>query len=176
MSFIADAFGLAAPQAAIVTKVVEVVAVLGLAGSAVLYLEHRGAAKCERADESAELAQAKRDHQTDQEAIRGLNDRIKQLSGGAPPDASVPPPAGASAPPSLRVRVPANPAAGGSATARSQPGALPNGGCDQRVPGGTESEATIDLGTVVQDFALAGLLNRADSEGLWERAVKESQK
>lgn len=43
MSFIASALNLAAPEAAIVTKVVEVVAVLGLLGSAVLYLEYRGA-------------------------------------------------------------------------------------------------------------------------------------
>lgn len=61
MSFIASAFNLAAPQAAIVTKVVEVVAVLGLAGTVVLYLEHRGAEKCVQNVEASNAKETKKE-------------------------------------------------------------------------------------------------------------------
>lgn len=84
MSFIADAFGLAAPQAAIVTKVVEVVAVLGLAGSVVLYLEHRGAAgelaKLQKSSTklidqaNKDIARETAQHQADNTANQGMLD------------------------------------------------------------------------------------------------------
>lgn len=150
-----------------------VIAVMAVSGF--FYIEHLGAQKCEHKDQTAALEQAQRDHKTDQETIDGLKNRIRVLEGATPAPPDSPPPAGASAPPELRVRVPTSPASSRRAPAGTQPGALPDRGCDQRVLGGAEGEATVDLGPVVQDLALAGLLNRADSEGLWERAVKQAQ-
>jgi hypothetical protein len=61
-----------------------------------------------------------------------------------------------------------------AAPAGAKPIAQPNIKTDSGLQTGIEPR--VDIGSVVQDLALSGLLCTADAEQLWQLAIKESQK
>lgn len=133
-----------------------------------LWLRHEGAVACERADKTAELAQAQRDHDIDQGTIHDLQQKLEALSQqGVPTDRPAP---------TLRVCIPTSYASRGPAPAGARPGPVPAAGSDTGVPGGAPSATALDVGPVLQDLASAGVLLATDNAELWNRAVKESQK
>lgn len=138
---------------------------LGAAG-VLLWQRHAGYEECHRPEVAAAKAQKASDAVIDQ----GVTDESKQRK-----DELVVPggPAG-SLPPHLIVRdsgcVPARPT-----TARARPVTPPPGGDDRGMLVGIEAEAPVDVGPVMQDFALAGVLRATEGDLLWKRAIEQAQ-
>lgn len=121
----------------------------------------QGAAVCVRQDESAALAQSKKETANAVSIITTLDAQVAALS------------AAASAPAPMRVcNVASHSVSPGAATRSAQPAALPHSSNDSGVQTGTQSG--VDIGPIVQDITLGCVLGITDATDLWNLAVKES--
>jgi hypothetical protein len=137
----------------------------GIAGF-LLYVHHAGYEACKAPQVAAQKAQKANDTRIDQ-GVSSASDQSKAAlvaPGGA----------AASAPPRLIVcepsRLPARPAA-----AKVKPSQLASSDDDRGMPGGAQVESPVDLGPIVQDLALAGVLLGSNGELLWKRDVEQAQ-
>jgi hypothetical protein len=131
-----------------------------------LYERYHGEALIRAEDKAAATAQHQHDTATNQ-GIVDENTRLKQQL-AASPVVSTPPP-------HLRVCVPTHFVSTGPAPQGDQPGIAPAGSGDRGVPQGAESSAALDIGPVVQDLALAGMLRATNGDLLYEWAVNQAK-
>jgi hypothetical protein len=131
-----------------------------------LYERHHGEALIRAEDKAAATAQHEHDTATNQ-GIVDENTRLKQQL-AATPVVTTPPPR-------LVVCVPTHFVSAGPASQGDQPGLAPAGGSNSGVSGGTEATAALDIGPVVQDLALAGVLRATNGDLLYEWAVKQAE-
>jgi hypothetical protein len=139
---------------------------LGLAGLA-LYIHHAGYEECRAPEVAAQKAQKASDTKID----TGVSNESDQSKA-----ALVAPGGAASTPaPHLRVCQPASSLPARPAAAKAEPSQPPASGGDRGLPGGNEAAAPVDVGPVVQDLALAGVLLGTDSQLLWKRDVEQAK-
>jgi hypothetical protein len=131
-----------------------------------LYERHHVEAQLHAEDKAAATAQHQQDTATNQ-GIVDENTRLKQQLAASPVVSSPPP--------LLRVCVPTHFVSAGPASQGTQPGIAPAGGGNSGVPDGAEATASIDIGGVVQDLALAGMLRATNGDLLYEWAVNQAK-
>jgi hypothetical protein len=131
-----------------------------------LYERHHGEALIRAEDKASATAQHQHDTATNQ-GIVDENTRLKQKLAASPVVSSPPP--------LLRVCVPTHYVSAGPTPGGAQPVIATSGSGDRRVPQGTESSASLDIGPVVQDLALAGMLRATNGDLLYEWAVKQAE-
>jgi hypothetical protein len=129
-----------------------------------LYERHAGEALIRAEDKAAATAQHERDTATNQ-GIVDENTRLKDQLAASPV---------AGPPPHFKLCIPTRFVSTGPAATAAQPSIAPAGNSDSGVPRGTEATATVDIGPILQDFALAGLLRAQNGDLLYEWAVKQA--
>jgi hypothetical protein len=128
----------------------------------ILYERHQATVECYSNDKTAALVQSQKDNDASKETISTLQKQLAAIVSSTP------------SPVPIIVRSALDCLRANTTPAGTQPAALPLRAVDPSVQGGTRP--TIDIGTIVQDLAYAGMLNATDSSDLWSLAIKESAK
>jgi hypothetical protein len=149
-------FGLTALETRLSLYALLLVVVVGF----LLYERHEGAASVVAKDRTAEIAQQRADSADAQHTLVDLHTQLSTLP-SVVPDA-VP----------MRVCFTPSSLSPRPTTRRVESVALPIGSSHPSVQAGTQSGS--DIGPIVQDLTLAGVLAATDAYDLWQLAVKES--
>jgi hypothetical protein len=144
-------------------KLIALALVLAAIIAFTLYERHEGAAKVIARDNVAEISQARKDTINETDTVADLQKQVDSLSLTALPA------------PVMRLCVSTSdsvPSRSATASAESIP--VSHGSADSSVQG--RIEQGVNIGGVVQDIALAGMLAATDSSELWKLANEEAVK